>query len=374
MKTKQTQNICKHYDLGILLADSIAQISGGLLHKIWRIETTKGKYAVKELNQFVLDYYYTPKNYILTEIIARSMLEMGIPANVALLPPGDDSTPLFKSDNSYYMVFDWVEGQILTPSKITKQHAEIIGKLLARMHSLPKSITAFTLPHFLEHYGPSDKSDPHANQDWQSLISSIAPANPLFAGKLKKQLQSFLSLEEATQKLTFNECFVISHRDLFIKNVSWLGLSPTIFDWELTCPVHPMKDLFAVAYNWSTQVPNKIDYDIFDAIVDGYKQIAEVSEEFIITPLTIIPGRLHWLKFNLQRSLLNIIPTDDEGKKTAALEEANFEFDRLCYFPTAIQELHSHLHKALRPPQAQPDPEADRATEADAGPSMYNHS
>ena len=46
------KNFCENYGLGGVLA--LRPVSGGLLHKMYRVETTSGIYAVKVLNPEIM--------------------------------------------------------------------------------------------------------------------------------------------------------------------------------------------------------------------------------------------------------------------------------------------------------------------------------
>lgn len=47
-----------------------------------------------------------------------------------------DPDIMLKIDDSYFMVFEWLEGQILKANEITEKHCEIIGKMLAEIHNI----------------------------------------------------------------------------------------------------------------------------------------------------------------------------------------------------------------------------------------------
>ena len=82
--------ICVLYDLGEPTSE-VRAVKGGLIHKMWRLQTTKGEYAIKELNLRIqdLDSNISSENSIqkaqeLTESIAQAFLERGVPAVTAL--------------------------------------------------------------------------------------------------------------------------------------------------------------------------------------------------------------------------------------------------------------------------------------------------
>lgn len=64
------EDICRHSDLGELINRPIS-ISGGLLHRMYSVETTKGRYAVKLLNPSIMIRHTAMQNYINSEKIAQ---------------------------------------------------------------------------------------------------------------------------------------------------------------------------------------------------------------------------------------------------------------------------------------------------------------
>ena len=47
---------CNKYNLGTVL--NITQLHGGLMHKMYKVETNKGIYAIKLLNQVMIIYIF----------------------------------------------------------------------------------------------------------------------------------------------------------------------------------------------------------------------------------------------------------------------------------------------------------------------------
>lgn len=108
----QFEKLCSILKLGELLGVPEA-ISGGLLHRMYALETTKGKFAVKALNPQIMLRPTAMQNYINSERIA------GIAAkNIPALPAKKfDGSFMQKLDNQFYLVFDWVEVRSLRPDK-----------------------------------------------------------------------------------------------------------------------------------------------------------------------------------------------------------------------------------------------------------------
>ena len=113
--------------------NKIDKVSGGLSHRMYKVETDKGIYAVKELNSGVMKREKAYSNFVFSEKVTDIAKENGIFAIGAIKLKNDI---IIKIDGSYFMVFEWLEGQILKSEEITDKHCEIIGKILAKIHNM----------------------------------------------------------------------------------------------------------------------------------------------------------------------------------------------------------------------------------------------
>ena len=99
---------CECYNLGNVL--NISKITGGLMHKMFKVETDKGIYCVKVLNQEVMKRDTAYNNFVISESISNLAKDNNIPVSSALLINNNFIT---KYKDNYYMVFDYIEGKTL---------------------------------------------------------------------------------------------------------------------------------------------------------------------------------------------------------------------------------------------------------------------
>ena len=111
----------------------IQKVLGGLSHNMFKVRTTKGIFAVKELNPLVMQRKEAYQNFIFSEKVARIAKQNGINAVCALQFNGD---VLLKIEDSFFMVFDWVNGQTLKAEQVKIKHCEVIGQTLAKIHNI----------------------------------------------------------------------------------------------------------------------------------------------------------------------------------------------------------------------------------------------
>lgn len=100
---------------------------------MYKVETDRGIYAVKELNSGVMKREKAYSNFVFSEKVTDIAKENGISAIGALKLNNDI---MVKIEDSYFMVFEWLEGKILKAEEITDKHCEIIGKTLAQIHKI----------------------------------------------------------------------------------------------------------------------------------------------------------------------------------------------------------------------------------------------
>ena len=125
----QFEKLCNILQLGEIVGVPEA-MSGGLLHRMYAIKTTQGKYAIKALNPQIMLRPVAIKRFIDSERIANIASN-----NIPALPAKKfNGTFIQEIDNQSYLVFDWVDGKSLRPNEINIAHCEKIGDILADIH------------------------------------------------------------------------------------------------------------------------------------------------------------------------------------------------------------------------------------------------
>lgn len=68
--------LCAKYNLGLLMNEP-EPITGGLLHRMYRLQTDKAQYAVKALNPQIMQRDTAMSNYIFSEMVANLAYQRG---------------------------------------------------------------------------------------------------------------------------------------------------------------------------------------------------------------------------------------------------------------------------------------------------------
>lgn len=307
--------VCRYYGIGALLADAV-QVSGGFLHQMWLIHTTSGRYALKRLNPEIIARPEARSNYLRSEQVARAAAAAGIPAVLAIAL---QDNPLADIAGSTYMLFEWKEGRMLSPSERDDRHARTIGELLFRLHRL--KLPDMPLPAW--------KIYPQSH--WECLLERGKRSNMPWAQSIIARKHDLLEwnklFEDASKQL--RQSAVVSHCDLNPRNVLWRSASePYIIDWESAGPTHPTLEIIDAALSWSEQEDGQIDGHAFMAVIEEY---AKAGGEAHAPVEAAFYGRmgsmLDWLEYNMRRSMDTAIFGEDEQKLGA--EQAEFTFAAL---------------------------------------------
>ncbi|MED1559036.1 phosphotransferase [Bacillus paramycoides] len=317
------ESICKNSFLGEML-NVPKSICGGLLHRMYAIETTKGKYALKLLNPQIMLRPTAIQNYINSEKIAN-LVSKRVPALPAKIIKGNS---LQKINNQSYLIFNWMEGERLKDDEINNVHCEKIGEILAEIHKTD----------FSELDIANDVFDNDQLIDWNYYLLRGKEEHLEWVELLVKNFESLkkwnVSAIEAFEILSTSK--VISHRDLDPKNVMWNKNKPVLIDWESAGYINPMQDLIETAIYWSKNKKGELDKHRFASIISGYKKkCGVVHANWKIVLATGFLGRLGWLEYNLRRSL-RIECTDEEEQRlgtiqvTETIYEINFYADTIA--------------------------------------------
>uniref|UniRef100_UPI003FEF9E94 phosphotransferase n=1 Tax=Eubacterium sp. TaxID=142586 RepID=UPI003FEF9E94 len=110
-------------------------LSGGFMHKMYKISTQLGVFALKLLNPFVMQRETAMDNYAKAERIELLLEQQGIPILPALSFYGRKMQEI---DGEYFYLFDYFPGKALKSNEIKATHCKEMGKVLAEIHSIDK--------------------------------------------------------------------------------------------------------------------------------------------------------------------------------------------------------------------------------------------
>ncbi len=292
--------LIEYLKLGTVVKE-IAQVTGGLLHKMYRVNTDKGVYAVKVLNPEIMKRPVALRHTVNSEKIAAAFQTM-IPVVVALEINGKQ---IHELNGAHYMIFDWKEGASIFPPMISSENCYAIGDVLGKMHHenlaidgvIPEEGGAlmFAWDKYLELLKRME------NEAWaicyQEALSDITLWNQAAC--------------DAQEMLA--ETLVISHRDLDPKNVMWNDNAPLIIDWEAAGYVNPYQEFLEVVNYWADDGKGGLLKEHFNALFDAYtKHVKLENVDWNAVFAGSYMGMLGWLEYNVKRALGIEVATADE--------------------------------------------------------------
>lgn len=327
MVDKVFHAIVSDLDLGRLTSPPV-KVSGGYMHKMYKIETQEGAYAVKLLNPCVMKRPDALPNFQRAEQLEEVLYEHGLPVVPAI---GINGRKMQFLNGQYYYVFHWVEARALRWNEIKAEHCGTAGALLAAIHKIER------------------REKPCKREmlcaDWDQYITQAVTECPKTAKELKAVRDLLYSGQEAynlaLQQLPPVTC--ICDGDMDSKNVLWQDGRPLIIDLECLDYGNPLSEMFQLALSWAGGTICHIDFGCLEAFLSSYRlKYGEccVSWEKL---WGIGFSWLEWLEYNLKRALM--IECADEEERKLGICEVHETIRRVTYYSSVKEELLECLHK-----------------------------
>lgn len=330
------KEFCNNFNLGKV--KSITKLTGGLMHKMYKVETETKTYAIKVLNPEVMKRKEALNNFILSETISNLASSNGIPVSSAL-KINDSYVPKYK--DNYYMVFTFLEGRTLSDEEITIEHCRKIGSLLASIHNLDyESINL-----------KQDIKEDHFYVDWEKYSKNDNFNKMNYKDLYLKNYHKYYSiLKRSVERFNeSNKIQTICHRDMDPKNVMWVGENPIVIDWESASMSNPYRELIEYALCWSGFLSNNFDENKFKAVIEEYSKTNKLEEDSFSTICGNLVGRFGWLEYNLKRSLG--IKSNDQEEMLLAEKEVTKTMDEIERYLNLIEPMYKITSNIANPPQ-----------------------
>ncbi len=294
------ETLCHEFALGGPLGP-MAAVVGGFSHRLWRLPTEGGVVAIKQLNPNVAARAGALDRFRASEQVAAAFSAAGVRAVVAR---DADAEPLRQVGRSWFLAYPWVEGTPVRLSRVTAEHARLVGGILGVLHQ--RNLVHGDLPH------PGTRSI--SPEDWRALATRSE--GQAWSAELNDAMPVLLALSAestAAADALRESPTLVSHRDLVPENVIWDADGAWVIDWESAAWINPMVELVSAAIDWSGYIEGRSDRAIFDAVLDGYRAVAplDAAEAALALPLSAASW-LRWLAYNIGRALRESASDDHE--------------------------------------------------------------
>lgn len=298
--------ICTDLSLGELSAPPL-RLSGGYTHRMFRLDTSTGCYAVKLLNPEIMSRPDALDNYRAAEGFEALLEKENLPILPAKVIGGQK---LQCVDGQYLYVFDYYDGRVLQDGDITPAHCAKIGAVLARIHAIVRQENTAAV-------------DPPVPVDWAALADALlASADAQAEGRALRASVPLLTLvseamEEANARLPRVDA--LCHNDMDPKNVLWQGGDFRIIDLECLGYADPRQELLDLAISWSGGREAS-----FAAFVSAYAAQGGVLPADAAAVYDSRRNILDWLAYNARRALF-----DDGEERRIGREQVAWSLERI---------------------------------------------
>ena len=293
-----TLAVCDAFDLGTPIG-TMSVVPGGLSHRMWRLATARGHFAVKELNRNFDDPGYMPwfERAFAVELAAlRAGLPLPRPVPVVTTGACLAELPSPGTRPTTVRVHEWLDGVTVPMDARDPAVAAQVGTILARLHAL-RLPTPVTIGEMLRAYG---------GEHWHGLVERLEAANVSWAPHLSAALAVIDELEGfVADARTDPAPLIMSHRDAYQNNV----IIPEdgrakLVDWDGAGPVNPRHEVATAALNWAGVHLGEPDPGVARAMTAAYRAgggefDAPRKADFV----EFIGDVLSWLEYNIRRTL-----------------------------------------------------------------------
>ncbi|MCM1025478.1 MAG: GNAT family N-acetyltransferase [Roseburia sp.] len=318
--------------LGKVIGEAEA-VSGGLMHRMYRVTTDSGVYAVKHLNAEIMKRPDAPENYARAERLERRLEKSGLPIVPAMEIGGKK---MQRIGDQFFYLFRWQEGEIADWNRISTDMCCQAGAILGRIHAIE--------PRNTEHR-PAESS----HTDWHGYVRKAEEADSELASLLaeKEELLYYAESELNRARASLPNLTCISDEDMDPKNIMWENGRPWVIDLECLDYGNPVSHVLQLALQWSGIVTGELDLDKLAAFFDGYLEAYDNCFRGYGDIVGVAYTWLEWLEYNIQRALGCCI---DEAERNLGISEVKNTLERIRYIHRMEPEIKETLCTRLRRP------------------------
>ncbi len=311
MNKNNLTQICDHFNLGKLIDDPV-RVHGGLLHVMWKVNTDKASYAIKQISKDIdLTNDKIIQNYNLTEKIADHFKRLGIPAVSSI-------NKLMIINKTGYLVYPWIKAQPIY--QVDQSQVIKLASILKKIHAINLSLPEISEPEFTTH--SSQEITNLFNKAKLLSLDAILIANEAYI--------------EAIPYLKQN--LVISHGDLDQKNVLWDGQNnPYLIDWESARLLNPIYEIINTSLDFC-DIGNNFNQEQFIEMLKAYGVLNKKELEYAFAG--VLGNWINWLLYNINRSF-----SEDEEIKKLGAEQVQKTMDIILKVQNLMPQLITIIEK-----------------------------
>ncbi len=305
-------------------------VSGGFLHRMYKVRTGRGIYAVKHLNAGIMGRPEARDNYRRAEEIESRLENEGIPIVPALTIHGEKMQCV---EGHYFYIFDWREGHITDWNNISKNECYMAGNILGRIHG----ISPEKVPH----------REPETSEiDWHRYTLAAKKEKSELAALLadSEELLVYAEKERNRARAALPDIRCLSDGDMDPKNIMWEEGKPWVIDLECLDYDNPVSHALQLALQWAGAVTCRIDVEKLAAFFDGYLEAYDNGFRAYSDVFGLAYTWVEWLEYNVRRALGACV---DEAERQLGVSEARNTVERIKYLRRIEKEVKAALDARL---------------------------
>jgi len=300
----------------------IKQVSGGFLHRMYKVVTEQGTYAVKCLNPEIMSREGVLENYERAEQIESILEKAEIPIVPAITVKG---RKMQNVGGQYFYLFRWLEGQITDWNNISDKQCYIAGNILGKIHAInPQEMT--------------HKEPEMSHIDWQKYLCRAEEQDSEIATVLTDNVRMLIDVEQemnrARKFLPDVQC--ISNEDMDPKNIMWNDGKPYVIDLECLDYGNPVSHVLQLSLQWSGIITANLAVEKVTAFFKGYLEAYDNGFRAYSDVFGLAYTWVDWLEYNIQRALGTCI---DEEERKMGISEVKNTIDRIKYIRSMEKEI-----------------------------------
>ena len=284
-KISKLMNRC---DLGEVTAE-IKPVSGGLMHRMYKVQTGSGLYAVKCLNPEIMKRPTARENYAVAEALEARLEEARIPMVAAMTIKG---RKLQELDDDFYYIFRWQKGKITDANAVTAEQCRKAGELLGKIHAIDSKAAEKETP---------ELSEIDFAEYARMAQEAGSPVAELLAENTELLTAAQQRLNEAREALP--SIVSICDDDMDPKNVMWFRGKPFVIDLECLAYGNPAGAFVDLALQWAGMVNGAYRRENLEAFYEGYRSAYDNGFLAYDTLYGIAYTWVEWLEYNIRRAL-----------------------------------------------------------------------
>ena len=352
----------------------IVSVSGGFMHKMYKVCAGGKFYAVKYLNPEIMKRPGAMDNYIKAEKLEAVLEENNIPIVPAL---SINNVKMQEMNGDYFYIFNWQEGSITDWNAITIEQCRKAGYIQGKIHSIDfhhnecsdemvhtermGKMEHTKLTEKVVNIEPVENLEAAGDKGQARYIEHAEKAEQEFEAKDFKVLikeakaqssEIYPLLEENESLLEYASAQIHSARkslpdiesiiddDMDPKNVIWHEGNPVVIDLECLDYGNPVSSVIQLSLQWAGITTCSFDPEKMKAFFDGYLEAYDNGFKNYAEVFGLAYSWIEWLEYNIARALGR---SSDENERQLGISEVRNTVTRIKY----IRDIEKSVKKLM---------------------------